>query len=69
MRVAYPLIIESYDYSRLQLHLEGVNTKLSDIDLFSDMREQIVKVGLKYEFSTPSYFRTNSYIDRVGSMI
>ena len=38
LRQGYPFIIKDYDFNKLNLHIDGLNGKLSDIDYYDAAR-------------------------------
>ena len=62
IRQAFPVIIESYDVSKISLFVDSPNSKLSDLDFYDAVRQTIKSTqSLSYELH-PSYYRRNSYI-------
>ena len=45
--------------------MEGINTQISDIDFYSELQETLNTNKWSYDYSLPSYFRKNTYLELV----
>ena len=52
-------MFKDYDFTKLALHLDGTNGKLSDIDLYDGVRYSLKKDGLTSKFQQRPYFSQN----------
>lgn len=62
IRQGYPLIIKDYDFNKINLHVDGLNGKLSDIDYYDAARTAVSDAGLHPDTSAPPYFKNNKAI-------
>lgn len=56
------MIIKDYDFGKISLMIDGVNSQLSDIDFYDQVRGAIKKTVFTYDVTLPGYFRRNPYI-------
>ena len=58
--------MKQHDFSKVSLMLEGVNSQLSDIDFYDQVRKAVKDSNnLSYDVTLPNYFRKNQYIQSV----
>ena len=69
IRQALPFQIKDYSFSKFSLHIDGVNSKLSDIDYLSASEQALTSHGFKYDVNSPAYFRKNAILKKVSSII
>jgi len=62
IRQAIPFIIKDYDFGKISLMIDGVNSQLSDIDFYDQTRSAIKSTGFTYDVTLPGYFRRNPFI-------
>jgi hypothetical protein len=51
-----------YDFNKLSMYPDGLNSQSADIDFFDATQKAMVKFDLKIEMSAPMYFRSNSWL-------
>ena len=62
-------MIKDYDTSKISLIIDGLNSQLSDIDFYDQVRLAVKKTdSLSYDVTLPSYFRKNPYITQLAQV-
>lgn len=51
------------------MHIDGVNSKLSDIDYLSDLELVLAAQGFSYDLQSPPYFRKNVFLQSVARQL
>ena len=69
LRQGYPFIIKDYDFNKLNLHIDGLNGKLSDIDYYDAARQVTSDAGFYPDVSAPSYFKSNQAISMISKFM
>lgn len=66
LRQSFPLVIKDHDFNKVSLMIEGVNSQLSDIDFYDQLRLAVKGTNkgssLSYDVTLPNYFKKNSYL-------
>jgi len=62
IRQGFPFIFKDYKWNKLSFHIDGVNSKLSDLDYLSNVQEITDANSIGYDLISPSYFRKNKFI-------
>ena len=62
LRQSFPFVIDTYDFSKISLLLDGHNSQVSDIDFYDQTRKAIKQSQLSYDVTLPNYFRRNPFI-------
>ena len=70
MRQGFPLVIKDYDFAKVSLMYDGMNSHLSDIDFYNTVRSAIKFTSgvLTYDVTLPAYFRANPFITEAQSL-
>lgn len=56
-------MIKDHDFTKVSMMLEGVNSQLSDIDFYDQLRLAVKKQpSLSYDVTLPNYFKKNAYL-------
>lgn len=58
--------MQDYDFNKVSLQLDGVNTKISDLDFYEVTKEVLNKNKWNFDYSQPSYFRKSPYNEIVN---
>ena len=67
MRQGFPFVIQDYNFTAVSLLVDGVNSQLSDLDFYNEVRKAFKSTGvLNYDATLPPYFRKNPFITRLG---
>ena len=70
LRQAFPFVIKDYDFTKISLMVDGINSQLSDIDFYDAVREAIKSTGtIGYDVTLPAYFRQNPFISKLSSTV
>ena len=69
LRQGYPLIIKDYEFNKMNLHVDGLNGKLSDIDYYDAARQAASDAGFYPDVSAPPYFKNNKAISFVSKFL
>jgi len=69
LRQSHPFVVKDYDFNKISMFLDGVNSQLSDIDFYSEAKERVAASGIKFDFSLPQYFRLNPYLEEYGNYL
>ena len=57
-------MIKDFEYSKVSLMVDGINSQLSDIDYYDQVRKAIKTTDtLSYDVTLPYYFRKNPYLN------
>ena len=51
IRQGFPFIFKDYKYNKFSLHIDGVNSKLSDIDYLSEMGYSLTRHNFPIDYS------------------
>jgi hypothetical protein len=62
IRQAIPFIIKDYEFNKISLMIDGVNSQLSDIDFYDQVRKSVKRTDFVYDVTLPGYFRRNPFI-------
>jgi hypothetical protein len=62
-----PFVMKDYDYSKISLMIDGVNSQLSDLDFYDQVRKAVKATSLSYDVTLPHYFRRNPYLNQLYS--
>jgi hypothetical protein len=63
------MVFKDMDFNKINMHLDGVNGKLSDIDYYDTVLYGIIDVGLSVDVAAPAYFKNNKAISYVSKML
>ena len=62
LRQGFPFVIKDYDFKRVSLLVDGINSQLSDLDLYDQVKDAVKMTDFNYDTGIPSYFRKNPFI-------
>lgn len=62
-------MLKDYKFNKFHLHMDGVNSKLSDIDYLSAMEQYLQVRDIQYDTQAPGYFRKNKFIAYLTRLI
>lgn len=51
MRQAFPYILQDYDANKISISIDGINTKLSDIDFYDNLKNTITHTSFAFDYS------------------
>jgi hypothetical protein len=66
IRQAYVFQFTDYEYNKISMFIDGVNAQSSDIDFYDATQKGLTKLDWKLDFSLPSYFKQNPYLESVS---
>ena len=69
IRQAYAFQFTDYEYNKLSMYLDGINSQFSDIDFYDATKEGLQRLDFKFDFSLPYYFQQNKYLDTVSKWL
>ena len=69
LRQGYPFIIRDYNFNKINLHVDGLNGKLSDIDYYDAARIAISQHEFHPDVSAPSYFKSNQVLSKISKFL
>ena len=55
-------MFKDFDFNKINMHLDGVNGKLSDIDYYHTILFAIEQSSYTIDVSAPAYFKNNKFI-------
>jgi hypothetical protein len=55
-------VFKDYDFNKINMHLDGVNGKLSDIDYYDTALYAIEEASFTVDIAAPAYFKSNKVI-------
>ena len=71
LRQGFPLVIKEFDFTKVSLMYDGLNSQLSDIDFYNTVRNAVKFTSgvLNYDVTLPAYFRSNPFINQAQSFL
>jgi hypothetical protein len=69
IRQSFPLIFENYDYSKFSFGIDGINTNVSDMDFYDQIRKAIKSTSIGVDVSLPNYFKKNPFLLKLRDLV
>lgn len=62
LRQGFPLVFKDFEFNKINMHMDGVNGKLSDIDYYDTILTSVEKADFVADIGAPLYFKKNEYL-------